>query len=85
MAGSKDTPAVVPDCTERRLLSRAPSFYARRMVLTMSDHEVIVNAGWAYRTNERGWVIYRDPQTRQWHTRTEALAIIGELRMECSA
>jgi hypothetical protein len=27
--------------------------------------------------NERGWVIYRHPQTRRWHTRSEATAIIA--------
>ena len=34
------------------------------------------NAGWSYRTNERGWVVYRDPRTGLWHTRAEATAIV---------
>ena len=32
-------------------------------------------AGWSYRSNQQGWMIYRDPQTGLWHTRTEALGI----------
>ena len=29
-----------------------------------SDHWKIISvAGWSYRTNDRGWIIYRDPQT----------------------
>jgi hypothetical protein len=38
-----------------------------------SDHETITAAGWAYRTNERGWLIYREPDTGRWHTRDEAI------------
>ena len=38
-----------------------------------SDHEKITAAGWAYRTNERGWMIYREPHTGRWHTRDEAI------------
>ena len=38
-----------------------------------SDHEKITAAGWAYRTNERGWMIYREPRTGRWHTRDEAI------------
>jgi hypothetical protein len=38
-----------------------------------SDHEKITAAGWAYRTNERGWMIYREPYTARWHTRDEAI------------
>jgi len=41
-----------------------------------SDHDRITAEGWVYRTNERGWTIYRDPLTSQWHTRAQALAII---------
>ncbi|HYW48091.1 MAG TPA: hypothetical protein VE959_34830 [Bryobacteraceae bacterium] len=26
--------------------------------------------------NDRGWVIYRHPQTGRWHTRAEAMAIV---------
>ena len=38
-----------------------------------SDHEKITAAGWGYRTNERGWMIYREPHTARWHTRDEAI------------
>jgi hypothetical protein len=41
-----------------------------------SDHWRVVAAGWCYRTNDRGWIIYRHPQTRRWHTRAEAIAIV---------
>jgi hypothetical protein len=41
-----------------------------------NEHRVIVDAGWAYRANERGWMIYRDPATGLWHTRSQAIAII---------
>ena len=41
------------------------------------DHKIITAAGWTYRTNDRGWTIYCDPYTRRWHTRGEALTIIG--------
>jgi hypothetical protein len=41
-----------------------------------SEHQRITAAGWAYRTNNRGWVIYRDPQTALWRTRSEASLII---------
>jgi hypothetical protein len=45
-----------------------------------SDHHRITTAGRSYRTNQQGWIIYRDPQTRLWHTRAEALAIAGHGR-----
>ena len=41
-----------------------------------SPHQELAEAGWSYRMNERGWVIYRHPQTGRWHTRPEAMAII---------
>jgi hypothetical protein len=40
-------------------------------------HRELTVAGWGYRMNDRGWVIYRHPQTRRWHTRSEATAIVG--------
>ena len=43
-----------------------------------SEHCRITAAGWSYRRNDRGWVIYRDPQTGLWHTRADAIAIIEE-------
>jgi hypothetical protein len=42
-----------------------------------SDHYTITEEGWAYRTNSRGWTIYRDPQTGLWRTQGEAISIIG--------
>jgi hypothetical protein len=41
-----------------------------------SEHQWITVAGWGYRTNSRGWVIYQDPQTGLWHTRPDAIFII---------
>jgi hypothetical protein len=38
-------------------------------------HIELTTAGWSYRTNDRGWVIYRHPLTGLWHTRPEAAAI----------
>lgn len=38
-----------------------------------SDHERITAAGWAYRTNERGWMIYQEPYTGRWHARDDAI------------
>lgn len=46
------------------------------LVVKSSEHQRITNAGWAYRTNERGWVIYKDPQTGKWHTRSEAISMV---------
>ena len=43
------------------------------LVDSKSDHEKITAAGWGYRTNERGWMIYREPHTARWHTRDEAI------------
>jgi hypothetical protein len=45
-------------------------------VLQSSEQHRITNAGWTYRTNDRGWVIYRDPQTGTWHTQPEAISIV---------
>jgi len=41
-----------------------------------NEHRELTVAGWGYRTNDRGWVLYRHPRTGRWHTRTEATAII---------
>ena len=43
-------------------------------------HTRLTAAGWSYRTNtDRGWIVYRDPETRKWHT-TEEAAVILEAR-----
>jgi len=41
-----------------------------------NEHRELTVAGWGYRTNDRGWVIYRHPQTGRWYTRPEATAIV---------
>jgi len=41
-----------------------------------TEHQRITQSGWAYRMNDRGWVIYRDPQTSLWHTQSEATLVI---------
>ena len=42
-----------------------------------STHGRLLDAGWSYRTNaDRGWVIYRNPATGQWHSRDEAIWIL---------
>jgi hypothetical protein len=40
------------------------------------DHDRLTSIGWSYRTNDRGWLIYRDPRTGRWHDAPEAMAII---------
>jgi hypothetical protein len=45
-------------------------------VVEHSEHQQITAAGWAYRAKNSGWVIYLDPQTGIWHTRSEAMFII---------
>ncbi len=39
------------------------------------EHRMLTGAGWSYRTNDRGWIVYRDPQSRRWHTLEEAMSI----------
>ena len=41
-----------------------------------SDHHRITAAGWAYRTNSRGWINYLNPQTGIWQTHSQAISII---------
>jgi hypothetical protein len=41
-----------------------------------SDHHRITAAGRDHRTDNRGWVIYLDPQTRLWQTQSQAISII---------
>ena len=45
--------------------------------MASTEHQTITSAGWTYRMNERGWVIYRDPRTGVWHTRADAIAILA--------
>jgi hypothetical protein len=45
-------------------------------VVEYSEHRRITDAGWVYRTKDRGWVIYRDPRTGTWHTQSEAIFIV---------
>jgi hypothetical protein len=42
----------------------------------LDEHRMLTGAGWSYRTNDRGWIIYCDPETRRWHTLNEALTIM---------
>jgi hypothetical protein len=41
-----------------------------------TSHRRLTAAGWSYRMNNRGWLIYRDPQTGQWYAGSEAIAVI---------
>jgi hypothetical protein len=50
-----------------------------------TDHYRIAAAGWSYRTNDRGWIIYRDPQTGRWHIRSEAVAIVAASTLTAAA
>lgn len=40
------------------------------------EHRMLTGAGWSYRSNDRGWIIYRHPQTGRWHTLSEALSVM---------
>ncbi len=43
-----------------------------------SEHAWLVESGWAYRTNtDCGWIMYRDPVTRLWHTRECAKSVMA--------
>ena len=42
-----------------------------------SYHTRITAAGWAYRGDRRHWLIYKNPTTGLWHTRAEAIGILG--------
>ena len=44
-----------------------------------SDHDRIMAAGWTYRMNQRGWTIYREPETERWYTREEAIRKLAAL------
>jgi hypothetical protein len=46
-----------------------------------SDHYQITAAGWAYRTNSRGWIDYLNPQTGIWQTQSEAILVIRSSRV----
>jgi hypothetical protein len=45
-------------------------------MLDHSDHHRITAAGWAYRTNSRGWINYLNPQTGVWQTHSQAISLI---------
>jgi hypothetical protein len=47
-----------------------------------SEHQALTAAGWSYRMNYRGWVIYRHPQTGLWYTR-QAATVIVEAEVVC--
>jgi hypothetical protein len=32
------------------------------------EYRMLTGAGSSYRSDQRGWIIYRDPQTGRWHT-----------------
>jgi len=49
-------------------------------MLEHSEHQRITAAGWSCRTNNRGWVIYKNPATGLWQTRSDAISMIGALR-----
>jgi hypothetical protein len=43
-----------------------------------TSHQRITEAGWRYRTNDHGWLIYRNPLTGLWHTREEAVNMLDQ-------
>jgi len=50
-----------------------------------SDHHRITAAGWAYRTDGRGWINYLNPQTGVWQTHSEAISIIHSQLLNSNA
>jgi hypothetical protein len=47
--------------------------------LLTGDHRRLVDAGWSYcRNEERGWIVYRNPNTGKWYSRQDALVILDE-------
>jgi hypothetical protein len=44
--------------------------------MEQSNHARLLDAGWAYRAKDNGWIIYRDPATGLWHERADALRIL---------
>jgi len=46
-----------------------------RQLSVAAEHRDLTWAGWSFRSNDRGWIIYRDPQSGRWHTLQEALDI----------
>jgi hypothetical protein len=40
----------------------------------------LTDAGWSYRMNDRGWIIYHVSRTGRWYAREDALAILDEQR-----
>jgi hypothetical protein len=46
-------------------------------IMETRNHARLGDAGWAYRTNSgRGWIIYRDPETRLWHSQVDAIRVL---------
>ncbi len=42
-----------------------------------SNHARLTDAGWSYRKAvNRGWIIYKDPETQLWNTEKDAVAIL---------
>jgi len=53
-----------------------------RTVLSVeNEHQKLTNAGWGYRMNERGWVIYHHPLNGRWHTLQEAMVLLEAGRL----
>jgi len=53
-----------------------PAMNELRRIQMKDEHRRLTNAGWSYRTSDRGWVIYQNPQAGSWHTLKEALSIM---------
>jgi hypothetical protein len=47
-----------------------------------SDHRRLMDAGWSYRMNERGWIIYRAYSTGRWYILQDGLAILDGRSVE---
>ena len=50
-----------------------------------TDHSRLMDAGWSYRMDDRGWIIYHDFKTGRYCVREDALGILNDLAVEVVA
>jgi len=44
--------------------------------MEQSNHVRLLDAGWSYRANGIGWIVYHDPATGLWHAYGEAVKLL---------
>jgi hypothetical protein len=68
--------------TKMEILGGQSATRGSRSAIPSDHHHRITSVGWSYRSNQQGWIIYREPQTGLWHTRSEALGIVERGRAQ---